>query len=98
MSKQLGEDYIAGFPTSVQKILGQIRALIKDLVPEAEETISYGIPTFKLNGNLVHYAAYKSHIGFYPGASGVEHFKDKCTGYKVSKGTIQFPLNQFPTP
>lgn len=63
-------------------------------VPDAEETISYGIPTFKLNGNLVHFAAYKNHIGFYPGSSGVNKFSEKLTQYKYSKGTIQFPINK----
>ena len=88
------DEYISLFPPQVQLILQQLRQAIRDLVPEAEETISYGIPTFKLHGNLVHYAAYKNHIGFYPGAAGIENFKDKLARYKLSKGTVQFPIDE----
>ena len=88
------DEYISLFPPHVQLILQQLRKSIRDLIPEAEETINYGIPTFRLYGNLVHYAAYKNHIGFYPGASGIESFKDKLTGYKLSKGTVQFPIDE----
>lgn len=88
------DEYISLFPPQVQLILQQLRQAIRDLVPEAEETISYGIPTFKLHGNLVHYAAYKNHIGFYPGAAGIEIFKDKLARYKLSKGTVQFPIDE----
>lgn len=86
--------YIRQFSEQVQVILQEIRINIKTWVPEAEEKMSYGIPTFYLHGNLVHYAAYKNHIGFYPGASGIEHFKVQFQGYKTSKGTVQFPINQ----
>lgn len=88
------DEYISLFPPHVQLILQQLRKSIRDLIPEAEETISYGIPTFRLYGNLVHYAAYKNHIGFYPGAAGIEIFKDKLSGYKLSKGTVQFPIDE----
>ncbi len=86
------DQYIAEFPEEVQKKLEQIREQISKYAPGAEECISYGIPTFKLNGNLVHFAAYKNHFGFYPGAAGVEAFSDVLDGYETSKGTIQFPL------
>ena len=68
------DDYINSFPEEIQNILTKIRTSIKEIIPEASEKISYGIPTFYLNGNLVHFAAYKNHIGFYPGASGIEEF------------------------
>ncbi len=88
------DEYIANFPEPVQEILEKIRETIRQAVPEATETISYGIPTFKHHGNLVHYAAYKNHIGFYPSSSGVEQFKAKLNAYKLSRGTIQFPLDK----
>lgn len=88
------DQYISDYPQDVQKKLNQIRELIRKHAPGAEECISYGIPTFKLNGNLVHFAAFKNHLGFYPGAVGVEAFLDKLDGYQTSKGTIQFPLAQ----
>ena len=89
------DEYIASFPESVQEILKKIRQTIKETAPEAGEKISYGIPTFTLAGrNLVHFAAYKSHIGFYPSSSGIEKYKREISGYKTSKGTVQFPLDQ----
>ena len=87
-------EYIAGFPDTTQEILQKVRTTIRKSVPDAEETISYGIPTFKLKGNLVHYAGYKNHIGFYPGAAGIETFKDELSEYKLSKGTVQFPIDK----
>lgn len=87
-------EYIAYFPAEVQVILNKVRATIKSVAPSATEAISYGIPTFKLNGNLVHFAGYEHHVGFYPGGEGVEVFKDELTSYKTSKGTIQFPLDK----
>ena len=87
-------EYISSFPMSTQKILESIRKALKEEVPEATETISYGMPTFKLNGNLVHFAAYKHHIGFYPTPSGVEAFNKDLEKYKTSKGAIQFPIDQ----
>ncbi|MGH7968407.1 MAG: iron chaperone [Limisphaerales bacterium] len=88
------DDYIASFPAKVCMLLKKMRATIRKAAPSAEEAISYRIPTFKLNGNLVHFAAFKSHIGFYPTSSGIAHFKDQLGGYKHSKGAIQFPLDR----
>ncbi len=86
--------YIAGFPEEVQAILQQIRRTIHETAPEATEAISYGMPTFKLNGNLVHFGAFKSHIGFYPVPSGMAAFQDDLAAYKQGKGSVQFPLNK----
>lgn len=86
--------YIANFPQEVQDQLQAIRMVVKEIVPDAMETINYGIPTFKLKGNLVHFAAYKNHIGFYPGASGIKAFVPRFIDYHYSKGAVQFPLNQ----
>ena len=88
------DEYIAGYPADIQGILQKIRAIVHETAPEAQETISYQIPTFTLKGNLVHFAAFKSHISFFPASSGVEKFKNELEGYKTSKGTIQFPLGQ----
>ncbi len=85
--------YIAGFPKVVQDTLQQIRKIIKDAAPEAEETIKYRIPTFVLNGNLVHFAAFQKHIGFYPTPSGIEQFKEALSAYRSAKGSVQFPLD-----
>jgi len=87
-------EYIAGFPEDVQVILENIRQTIRAVAPEARETISYGIPTFVHYGNLVHFAAFKRHIGFYPGSSGIAHFKDEIAAYKNAKGSVQFPIDQ----
>lgn len=86
--------YIANFPNDVREILQKIRATIKEAAPEAEETISYQMPTFRLKGNLVHFAAYKNHIGFYPTPSGIEEYKDELSVYKGAKGSVQFPLDK----
>lgn len=91
------DTYIANFPEDVQIALEKVRAAIKKAAPKAEEAISYGIPTFKLNGNLVHFGGFKKHIGFFPGSSGVAAFKKELSKYKTSKGTIQFPL-ESPVP
>jgi uncharacterized protein YdhG (YjbR/CyaY superfamily) len=88
------DDYIAQFPAQVQEMLVQLRTLIHELAPEATEKISYQIPTFFLNGNLVHFAAYAHHIGFYPTSSGITHFEDELADYKHAKGSVQFPLDQ----
>lgn len=87
------DQYIALYPAHVQNILQKVRAEISRTAPEAEETINYGIPTFKLRGNLVHFAAFKNHIGFYPGSHTIEVFKDEISAYPLSKGTIRFPLS-----
>jgi uncharacterized protein YdhG (YjbR/CyaY superfamily) len=88
------DDYISAFPKDVQEILEQVRTTIKNAAPTAEEAISYAIPTFKLNGNLVHFAAFKNHIGFYPTPMGVEEFKEELSIYKEGKGSVQFPLDK----
>ncbi|MCX6732710.1 MAG: DUF1801 domain-containing protein [Candidatus Roizmanbacteria bacterium] len=86
--------YIRTFPKETQMILERLRKTIKEIVPSAEEAIAYGIPTFKLKGNLVHFAAYKNHIGFYPTPSGINAFKSELSKYKLTKGTIQFPISE----
>ena len=88
------DEYIEKYPEEVQKKLRDIRKVIRESAPDAEEKISYGMPTFYLKGNLVHFAAYSGHIGFYPAPSGIEAFKEELIGYKTSKGAIQFPLSQ----
>lgn len=88
------DEYIGIFPGDVQKILEQVRQTIKKSAPTAVEAISYQIPTFKLNGNLVHFAAFNNHVGFYPGAEAIKVFKKEIASYKSSKGTIQFPVNR----
>ena len=88
------DDYISDFPPEVQAILKKMRVTIKKVVPEAEETISYGIPTFKLNGNLVHFGGFKDHVSFFPSSSPIEVFKKELAPYKISKGTIRFELDQ----
>jgi uncharacterized protein YdhG (YjbR/CyaY superfamily) len=88
------DEYIATFPNNVQGILQELRQVIRDSAPEAEEVISYQIPAFKLNGILVWFAAFKNHIGFYPKSSAIEAFKKELSGYEVSKGTIRFPLDK----
>ncbi|MFL7839516.1 MAG: iron chaperone [Candidatus Promineifilaceae bacterium] len=88
------DEYISTFPENVQHILQDLRQTIKEAAPQAQEAISYQMPTFKLNGNLVHFAAYNSHIGFYPAPSGIEAFKEDLAPYKSSKGAVQFPLDQ----
>jgi uncharacterized protein YdhG (YjbR/CyaY superfamily) len=88
------DEYIAGFPPEVQEILQKIRMTIGAAAPEAEETIKYRMPTFTLKGNLVHFAAFKNHIGFYPVPTGIEKFKNELSVYKQGKGSVQFPLDQ----
>lgn len=87
-------EYMASFPAATQVLLKQLYATIAKAAPEAEEKISYGIPTFTLNGNLVHFGAYTKHIGFYPAPSGINAFKKELSKYPLSKGAIQFPLNK----
>ncbi len=88
------DNYIAQFPLNVQQKLQNLRQTIKEAAPQAEEKISYGMPTFFINKNLVHFAAYKNHIGFYPTPSGIDAFSDELSLYKTSKGAVQFPLDQ----
>lgn len=88
------QSYIAQFPESAQQKLIEIYHIIKKAAPEASEKISYAMPTFYLHGNLVHFAAYKNHIGFYPAPSGLDAFKTQIAKYKHSKGAVQFPLDK----
>ena len=88
------DEYIAAFPHDVQEILQEIRLTIRNAAPDAEETISYQMPTFTLKGNLVHFAAFKNHIGFYPTPTGIEQFKNELSAYKGAKGSVQFPLDK----
>ncbi len=88
------DDYISKFPTEVQEILMTLRKVIKKSAPDAKEKISYQMPTFALHGNLVHFAAFKNHIGFYPAPSGIEAFKEELSVYKGAKGSVQFPINK----
>ncbi len=89
------DEYIAAFPEDIQKILKEVRATIKAAAPEAREKIGYQMPTFTLNGgNLVHFAAFKKHIGFYPTPSGIEAFQKELSVYEGAKGSVQFPLDK----
>jgi len=88
------DEYIAGFPPEIQEILRQVRRTIAEAAPEAEEAIKYGIPTFTLEGNLVHFGAFKKHVGFYPTPSGLAQFKDELAGYEGSKGAVRFLLDR----
>lgn len=88
------DDYIAGFAPEVRRLLKQVRATIRKAAPQAQETISYRIAAYMLEGPLVYFAAFKRHIGFYPTSSGTRNFKKELSGYKGAKGSVQFPLNQ----
>ncbi len=93
------EEYISTFPNEIQDILKKLREIIRSAAPGAQETISYQMPTFampqpKARNNLVHFAAFKNHIGFYPTPSGIEAFKTELSQYKFSKGSVQFPLSK----
>lgn len=94
LQKTVIDEYINGFPKEVQAQLKELKATIKKAAPEAEETINYGMPTFKLFGNLVHFAAYKNHIGFYPAPSGIVAFQKELSEFVTSKGAIQFPIGK----
>src|SRR3981189_102400 len=91
--KTMGE-YIAGFPMDIQAMLEELRATIGKAALEAKETINYQIPTFTMHGNLVHFAAYKNHIGFYPAPSGIEAFKKELSVFEGAKGSVQFPIDK----
>jgi uncharacterized protein YdhG (YjbR/CyaY superfamily) len=88
------DEYIAAFPEDVQVMLAELRATIQAAAPAAEEKISYQMPTFALNGNLVHFAAFKNHIGLYPAPTGMEAFQEELSVYKTGKGSVQFPIDQ----
>jgi uncharacterized protein YdhG (YjbR/CyaY superfamily) len=88
------DEYIAGFPSDVQAILQEVRMTIRKAAPDAGEAMKYGIPTFTLKGNLVHFGAYTEHIGFYPAPTGIEKFRDEVAVYEAGKGTLRFPLSE----
>lgn len=88
------DEYIAPFPKATRTLLTAVRKAIRKAAPAAMEKISYGIPTFFLEGNLVHFAGYERHIGFYPGAEGIRYFAKRITRYKSAKGSVQFPLDE----
>lgn len=93
-SYQTIDEYISGFPEDVQVILKKLRLVIREAAPQATETISYQMPTFRLNGNLVHFAAFPNHIGFYPTPSGINKFRPQLSSYKNAKGSVQFPIKE----
>ena len=86
--------YIAGYPDEVRELLNEVRATIRRAAPDANEAISYGIPTFVQGENLVHFAAFRDHIGFYPAPSGINAFSEQLSSYKSAKGSVQFPLDE----
>lgn len=88
------DEFIASYPADVQAVLQKIRTTIQKAAPKAKETINYGIPTFTLEGNLVHFSAFKAHIGFYPTPSGIEKFKQELSAYELAKGSVKFPLDK----
>lgn len=88
------DEFIKRYPPQAQKLMKQLRELIHQEVPEAKEKISYGIPTFTLNGNLIHFAAYEKHIGLYPGAGPIADLKDDLRDYETAKGTVRFPIDK----
>ena len=85
--------YIGSFPPATRKLLRQLRSLVRSTVPKAEEKISYGIPGYFQGGMLVYFAGYDKHVGFYPGAAAIAHFKDELSSYKLAKGTVRFPVD-----
>lgn len=88
------EEYIDAHPANIKKLLKQMRSTIRKAAPDAEEAIKYGIPTLIQNGNLVHFAGYQNHIGFYPAPMGIEAFKSETAQYEAGKGTLQFPVDK----
>lgn len=89
------DEYIALWPVDVQLMLQEVRSTIQETVPEAEEAITYNMPTFVLNGkNMAHFSAYKNHIGFYPAPTAMETFTKDLSGYKTGKGSVQFPIDK----
>ncbi|HEX6070549.1 MAG TPA: DUF1801 domain-containing protein [Longimicrobiaceae bacterium] len=88
------DEYIAGFPTDVQDVLRQIRATIREVIPEATEKVSYGVPTFALHRNVVHFGGFAKHVSVYPAPRGNERFREVLSRYRGGKGTVQFPLGE----
>ena len=94
VTPQTIDEYIVEFTPEIQEKLVLLRKVIKEAAPEATEKISWGMPTFVLHGNLVHFAAFKNHIGLYPSPSGIDNFKDELSEYKGAKGSVQFPFKK----
>jgi uncharacterized protein YdhG (YjbR/CyaY superfamily) len=88
------DEYIAGYPANVQEILQKVRATVRQALPDAQEAIKYGMPTYVQNGNVLSFGAYKKHIGVYPTPGGTEKFQQEIAPYKAAKSTVQFPLDQ----
>ena len=88
------DEYIASFPKNIRDILEHLRRAIREAAPDAEETISWRMPTYRLKGNLVHFAAHKNHVGFYPGPSAIVAFKKELASFPTSKGAVQFPFDK----
>ncbi|GEM54913.1 hypothetical protein B0A58_02905 [Flavobacterium branchiophilum NBRC 15030 = ATCC 35035] len=88
------QDYLSNLPVEKQNVLQNFRIFLQDLLPMASETMAYGIPTFKYEKNIVHYAAFKNHLGFYPSPAVILHFQEELTAFKTSKGAIQFPFSE----
>ena len=89
------DQYIARFPPDVQAVLAKVRLTIRQAAPTAQETVAYGIPTFILNGNLVHFGAFQKHLGFYPTSSGIAKFQPELSAYKSARGSVQFPFDKL---
>ncbi|MBD3241779.1 MAG: hypothetical protein GF331_14410 [Chitinivibrionales bacterium] len=94
MAAKTVDECLAGFPDSVQSKLRRVRDIVRENAPGADEAIVYGIPTYKLQGNLVHFAGYRNHIGFYPTPSGIAAFKRELAGFASSKGAVRFPISE----
>ena len=93
------DDYISGFPADVQKVLQDVRTTIRNAAPDAVEAMKYGIPTFVMGENLVHFGGFKTHVGFYPSPSGIDAFKKELSAYEGAKGSVKFPLSgRMPLP
>jgi uncharacterized protein YdhG (YjbR/CyaY superfamily) len=93
------DDYISGFPADVQQVLQEVRTTIRKAAPDAVEAMKYGIPTFVMGENLVHFGGFKTHVGFYPSPSGIEAFKKELSAYEGAKGSVKFPLDgRMPLP
>lgn len=88
------DDYIAAYPPQVQHILHTIRNIIREVAPDAEESISYGVPAYKWHGPLIYFAAFAKHISVYPAPRGYPQWQEELSAYKGGKGTVQFPLNK----
>jgi uncharacterized protein YdhG (YjbR/CyaY superfamily) len=88
------DEYVAAFPPDVQRALQEVRTTIRKAAPEALEAMKYGIPTFVLGQNLVHFGGFKTHVGFYPSPSGIKAFKKELSAYEGAKGSVRFPLDR----